>query len=141
MSSRLQSAVTRRRFFTGAALTCLGLLAFARRVSPAAQIIVNNPRPSVSSLSPSSVVAGSPSITLYITGNNFVDGAFVTFGGESLPPSSLNGAQITVSVPSSALVQAGSRIVSVTNPPPGGGTAQALMPFQVTAPPLPPQLN
>ena len=138
MSSRPQSAAKRRRFFTGVTLTCLGLLAFARRVSPAAQVIVNNPRPSVSSFSPSSVVAGSPSITLYISGNNFVAGAFVTFGGELLPPRDLNGAQITVSVPSSALVQAGSRIVSVTNPPPGGGTAQALMPFQVTAPPPPP---
>jgi hypothetical protein len=119
----------------------LGLLAFARRVSPAAQIIVNNPRPSVSGFSPSSVVAGSPSITLYISGNDFVAGAMVTFGATSILLTDLNGAQITVSIPSSALVQAGSRIVAVTNPPPGGGTAQALMPFQVTAPPTPPQLN
>ena len=138
MKRHSQSIVTRRRLFTILALMCIGLLAFARRGSPAGQVIVNNPRPSVSSFSPSSVVAGSPSITLYISGNNFVEGAMVTFGGESILPRDLNGAQITVSVPSSALVQPGSRIVSVTNPPPGGGTAQALMPFQVTAPPPPP---
>ena len=121
------------------ALVCICLLASVPALSPAAQLVVNHPAPTVTSFSPSSAVAGSPSITLVIIGNNFSDGAMVTFGGQPLRPQDLGGSQITVSVPSSALVQVGSRLVSVTNPPPGGGTSSALMPFHVTPPPPPPQ--
>jgi IPT/TIG domain len=121
-----------------ATLVCVCLLSGAPALSPAAQLVINHPAPTVTSFSPSSAVAGSPSITLTVFGNNFVDGAVVTFGGQPLLAQDFSGSQITVSVPSSALVQVGSRLVSVTNPPPGGGTASALMPFQVTPPPTPP---
>ena len=114
-------------------LMCVGLLVSAPALLPA-QLVVNHPAPTVTSFSPGSAVAGSPSVTMVIIGNNFVDGAVVTFGGQPLRPQDLGGSQITVSVPSSALVQVGSRLVSVINPPPGGGTASALMPFQVTSP-------
>jgi IPT/TIG domain len=127
-----------KRLLVLLSLYCLCALA-ARSLSPAAQLVINHPAPTVTSFSPTSVVAGSPSITLTILGNNFMDESTVTFGGQRLKPQSLGGSQITVSVPSSALVQVGSRLVSVTNPPPGGGTTSALMPFQVTAPPTPPQ--
>ena len=121
------------------ALACICGLACAYEISRAAQLIINNPLPSVSSFSPPSAVAGSPSITLTISGTNFVDEATVNFGAQTFKPSALTGTQITVSIPSSSLVLVGSRSVAVTNPPPGGGTAAALTPFQVTAPPTPPQ--
>jgi hypothetical protein len=123
-----------RLLLAARALVCFGALACTPLLTPAAQVGINNPSPTVNSFSPASAVAGSPSITLTIFGNNFVEGAQVTFGGERLFIRDLTGSQITVSVPSSALVQVGSRLVTVTNPPPGGGTASALMPFQVTPP-------
>jgi len=119
------------------AFACICGLACAYEISHAAQLIINHPLPSVSSFSPASAVAGSPSITLTISGSNFIDEAIVTFGAETFRPRELSGTQITISIPSSALVQVGSRTVAVTNPPPGGGTAAALTPFQVTAPPIP----
>jgi hypothetical protein len=139
MNHRPRFPAARMRFLAMLVLGTVCALACAAQLSSSAQLVVNNPRPNVTSFSPMSVAAGSPSITLYITGNNFVAGAFVGFGGTSIMPRDINGAQITLDVPSSALVQAGTRIVSVTNPPPGGGTAQALIPFQVVAPPPPPQ--
>ena len=138
MNAGIHSDSTRGPFFSRLALACICALACARELSPAAQLIINNPLPSVSSFSPASVVAGSPSITLTISGTNFVDEAIVTFGTETFKPRDVSGTQITLSIPSSALVQVGSRTVAVTNPPPGGGTAAALTPFQVTAPPTPP---
>ena len=100
--------------------------------------MINRAGPAVSSISPIGVVAGSPSITLVITGSNFADDAVVTFGDQTFKPQALTGSQITVSIPSSMLVQVGTRAVAVTNPGPGGGITYALMPFQVLTPPLPP---
>jgi hypothetical protein len=105
---------------------------------PAGQLVIHRSAPVVSSISPGAAVAGSPSITLVITGSNFADDAVVTFGSQTFKPQALTGSQITVSIPSSMLVQVGSRTVAVTNPAPGGGATYALVPFQVIAPPLPP---
>jgi hypothetical protein len=74
---------------------------------------------------------------LVINGYNFADDAVVTFGNQTFKPQAINGAQVTVSIPSSMLVQAGTRAVAVTNPAPGGGATYALMPFQVLTPPRP----
>jgi hypothetical protein len=116
-------------------LSCLCALVGAPAASPAPQIVINHPLPTISSFNPSSAVAGSPSFTMTISGNNFVEGATVTFGGQSVTIQDLGLSQIVVFVPSSSLVQAGLRQVSVTNPPPGGGMSAAQMPFQVIAPP------
>lgn len=139
MIACLHYYATRRLFvISWLAFACICGLTCAYELSHAAQLIINNPLPSVSSFSPASAVAGSPSITVTINGTNFVDQAIVTFGAERFKPRELGGTQITVSIPSSALVQVGSRTVAVANPPPGGGTAAALTPFQVTPPPTPP---
>ena len=98
---------------------------------PAGPLVINRAAPAVSSISPGAVVAGSPSVTLVITGYNFADDAVVTFGSQTFKPQVLTGSQITVSIPSSMLVQVGARTVAVTNPAPGGGITYALMPFQV----------
>jgi hypothetical protein len=117
-----------------AALVCVVVIGALPLLLPAAQVL-NNPAPIVNSFSPMSAVAGTPSITLDIFGNNFLDGATVGFGGQPLMPQSLTLSHIAVVVPSSALVQPGPRYISVSNPPPGGGTTMALMQFQVNPPP------
>ena len=122
----------RRRFQSLAALLCAAAIAALPALAPAAQVL-NNPAPTVNSFSPTSVVAGSPSLTLDIFGNNFLEGATVSFGGQPLMPQALTLSHITVVVPYSALTQAGTRYIYVSNPPPGGGTTMALMQFQVVA--------
>jgi hypothetical protein len=104
----------------------------------AGPLVINRAAPTVSSISPIGAVAGSPSITLVINGYNFADDAVVTFGSQTFKPQAVAGAQITVSIPSSMLVQVGTRAVAVTNPAPGGGITYALTPFQVLTPPTPP---
>src|SRR3954463_10721893 len=110
--------------FRLARLTCVLTLSFAfvfllgcaEQPVPRGQLVINRPAPTVNSISPSAAVAGSPSITLVITGHDFANDAVVTLGGQAYKPQEVTGSQITVSIPSSALTQIGSRTVGVINP-------------------------
>lgn len=95
----------------------------------------NNPAPTISNLSPSSATANSGSFTLTINGSNFMSGSAVSFGGNSLAPTSVTSGAITVTVPNADIQTAGAVTVSVTNPAPGGGTATATFTVQTPPPP------
>ncbi len=131
--------VRRRRWFLCSAILaslCVLLFGCAEKAAPeqaAAQLAINRPLPAVISISPPAAIAGSSSVTLVITGDNFAEGALVAFGGQTYKPREVTGSQITVSIPASALAQPGARTVGVVNPEPGGGVRYALVPFQVLA--------
>ena len=82
--------------------------------------------PAISSLSPASVVAGSGTFTLTITGGTFQSGAVVSFGSAVLFPSAVSSTRITVTVPGYLVTLAGSIPVTVTNPGPSGGSNRVL---------------
>ena len=99
---------------------------------PAGPLVINRAAPAVSSISPGAAVAGSPSRHaghhwLLILQTMQSSRSAVKHSSRR----SLTGSQITVSIPSSMLVQVGTRAVAVTNPAPGGGITYALTPFQV----------
>jgi WD40-like Beta Propeller Repeat len=106
-----------------------------------------NPTPSISGLFPSSVTAGTQSFTMYIAGQNFLNGKIANTQGVSsvywngsLRTSSYNKdtAQLAVSVLASDVTTAGIAQVSVTNPSPGGGPSAAatftILPVQPNTP-------
>src|SRR5262249_8890767 len=78
------------------------------------------------SISPVEVNAGSASVTLSLSGNNFNTTSIVNFGGTSLSPLTANGTSMTVTLPAS-LLAGGTYPVSVTNPAPGGATTDPLV--------------
>ena len=80
--------------------------------------------PTITSLSPPGVVAGSPGFTLTVNGTNFVAGAHVTFGVANLAATVLNAGSLTVAIPASAVSQVGSTSVTVVNP--NGGTSNTV---------------
>jgi hypothetical protein len=84
---------------------------------------INNPAPVISSLSPSSALAGGAAFTLTVNGSGFVSGSSVKWNGTALTTTFVNSTQITAQVPSTDLVSAGSANIAVTNPTPGGGTS------------------
>jgi hypothetical protein len=111
-----------------------------------------NPLPSVSSLSPSCVVAGSAAFSLTVTGSNFLPtsdpsgGSQVLWsaGGTQTTLTSASGGtatQVQAMVPSTLVANAGAASVSVFNPPApnagtgngGGGTSQTSLPFTIAA--------
>ena len=111
-----------------------------------------NPLPSVSSLSPSCVVAGAATFSLSVTGSNLLPtsdpsgGSQVLWnaGGTQTTLASVSGGsatQVQATVPSTLVANAGTASVSVFNPPApnsgtgngGGGTSQTSLTFTIAA--------
>ena len=85
-----------------------------------------NPVPMISSLSPSSVTAGSAGFTLQVNGVNFVSGATVYFGGQARTTTFVNSTQLNANILSSDIANGGTGVVFVFNPLPGGGASTSV---------------
>lgn len=92
--------------------------------------------PAISSLSPSSVQAGAGWTRLVVNGSNFAPGAIVQWNGVGLGTSVLSDTQLAAGIPPDDLAAVGNAAITVVNPPPGGGTSNAVT-FTVFAGPLP----
>lgn len=82
--------------------------------------------PNIQQLNPSSQAAGT-SFTLEVDGTNFASNAVVNFGSTKMTPATATAMKLTVAIPGTAIMNAGSVAVTVTNPgtaggPYGGGT-------------------
>ena len=93
--------------------------------SNTAAFTINNPMPTISSISPSTAIAGGPGFTLTITGTNFVSGSVVRWNGSDRTTTFVSGTQLTAAIPASDIAAAGTANVTVFNPAPGGGTSGA----------------
>lgn len=87
-----------------------------------------NPAPTLSAISPSSLVAGSGTYTMTVTGINLMASSTITWTGQTAltPLTVTGGTEITVSVPASYVASAGTPQVRVVNPSigaVGGGTS------------------
>src|SRR5262249_31661294 len=87
---------------------------------------VNNPAPSLTSISPSTVSPGSAGFTLTLTGSSFVSGSVVQVNGAGRTTTFVSGTQLTAAIPASDVAGAGSLSITVVNPTPGGGTSSAV---------------
>ena len=85
-----------------------------------------NPVPTITTMSPKSATAGGAAFTLTINGTNFVAGSMVNFGGAARTTTFVSATQLTAAIPPAAIALAGYGEVTVTNPAPGGGTADRL---------------
>jgi hypothetical protein len=84
---------------------------------------INNPSPTITSLTPATALAGGPAFTLVILGTGFNSSTTVSFGADaSLKATLVSAAELTLAVPAIDIATAGSPNVTVTNPAPGGGT-------------------
>jgi hypothetical protein len=92
-------------------------------VTAMAKVTVNNPIPTVTSLSPAHANAGAAISILTVTGANFVSGAVVNFNAKAEATKFVSSTQLTATVPAADNAQGGSLQVTVTNPLPAGGTS------------------
>jgi chitodextrinase len=99
-----------------------------------------NPVPSLLSIDPSSIIAGSPEFTLTLNEDNFITTSLVSFNSQEYPSSYISKNQIESTIPASAVATAGNYPVKVINPTPGGGESSPLT-FVVNPylPPVEPQ--
>jgi uncharacterized protein (TIGR03437 family) len=73
------------------------------------------PTPSISSLSPNSVTAGGPPVTLTVFGSGFLAGSIVQWNGSALSTSYGSGTQLTASVPATLIANQGTASVTVVD--------------------------
>jgi uncharacterized protein (TIGR03437 family) len=85
----------------------------------------NNPAPTLTSISPSTVLAGGATFTLTLTGTNFIPSSVVRINNADRLTTFVNNTTLTVSINASEITTAGTRSVVVFNPAPGGGTSAA----------------
>ena len=95
------------------------------------QIPGNNPAPSVTSLTPSSMPAGSSSFTLTVNGTGFISSSLVQWNGANRSTTFVSGTQLRTTIAAADVALAGTASVRVFTPAPGGGTSSALT-FTIT---------
>jgi hypothetical protein len=105
---------------------------------------VNNPPPTIASISPTTSIASAPSFTLTVNGTGFTCAKFtvttttsngtttttcsqpassIAWNGTPLTTTLVSPSQLTATVDTPQLAQAGTAFVTVVNPAPGGGTS------------------
>ncbi|MFM8395041.1 MAG: hypothetical protein ACKOB4_14065, partial [Acidobacteriota bacterium] len=77
---------------------------------------VNGPAPVLSSLNPSTVIAGGPAFTLTVTGSGFLSGVTAQINGAARAATFVSSTQLTVSLAATDIASAGSITVAVANP-------------------------
>lgn len=80
--------------------------------------------PVVNAAAPDTAVAGSSSLSVSLTGSNFVPGATVNFNGSAISSNYVGPNQMTATVPANDLALAGVFPLTITNPGSSGGSSQ-----------------
>jgi len=93
--------------------------------SAASNFVVDNPAPTLTSISPSSATHGGAAFTLTATGTNYVSTSVIEWNGTKLTTKYVSGTTLTTTVPVADIETAGTASVTVFNPTPGGGTSAA----------------
>lgn len=78
---------------------------------------VNNPVPTITSISPTSAAVNAPDFTLTVTGTNFIASSYVEWNSNALTTTYVSSTKLTAIVPKSLLTAAGAASVEVYNPP------------------------
>jgi hypothetical protein len=82
--------------------------------------------PSLSSLAPNNVAAGSAGFVLTASGSNFGSSSVVQWNGTNRMTAFVSGTQLQATILATDVATPGTAQVTVVNPAPGGGTSNAL---------------
>ena len=100
---------------------------------------VNNPRPTLASVSPSAATGGGTGLALTLHGSDFVSNSAARWNGVNKTTTYVSATEIRTSLSASDLLIAGEYELSVTNPIPAGGAsvdlAFAVSDFTMSDPP------
>jgi hypothetical protein len=88
--------------------------------------------PSINNLAPTSIVAKTAPAAIVINGGNFMTGAKVLWNGKPTPTTYLSSSQLQITPSAAQIAAAGIVQLTVSNPPPGGVSAEVN--FNVTYP-------
>lgn len=94
--------------------------------SGAASVDVTNPAPAITSILPTSIVAGSGDTVLTVNGSGFTPQSQINWNGAALTTLFSSSSQLSAAVPAAELANAGVATVGVSTPVPGGGSSGTL---------------
>ena len=83
------------------------------QTSNAVMFTITGDLPSITSISPSSAVAGGPAFTLTVNGTNFTSSSVVQWNGSSRPTSFTSATRLTAAIPAPDIAQPGTATVQV----------------------------
>ena len=86
----------------------------------------NNPVPTSISLTPTSATAGGSAFRLTVQGTNFIETSEVRWNKSARTTHFVSGTELTADIAAVDIASSGTASVTVANPPPGGGTSNAL---------------
>lgn len=84
---------------------------------------IQNPFPTIASLSPSSAFAGDAAFSLTVTGANFVTSSTVQWNGSARTTTFVSSTTLQAAINTVDVGTASTATVTVSTPPPGGGTS------------------
>ncbi len=106
------------RFNTSLALTVIVTLILAVGATAA---FATNALPFINApLSPAQKTPGSVAFTLTVNGTGFVSGATVNWNGNARTTTFVSSSQVTATINAADVATAGTALVTVSNPAPGG---------------------
>jgi len=86
------------------------------------------PAPAITTLTPSTTLAGRPGFTLTVAGSGFASGAVVNWNGSARQTTVGSSTRVTAQIPDSDVAAAGTGTVTVVNP---GAPASNALPFTI----------
>ena len=88
-------------------------------------VLLLNPAPTISSISPATVFALSGATLLTVTGSGFIPQSTLTVNGSVLPATVVSSTELTASLSAVMVAQPAAFNLVVSNPAPGGGASAA----------------
>jgi sugar lactone lactonase YvrE len=101
--------------------------------SAATTLLVTNPAPVASAVTPSLTDAGQDSLVVRVTGTGFVASSVIHVSGGARPTRLVSATEVATTLSADDLSGAGTFNLTVVNPAPGGGTS-AILPLTLRAP-------
>jgi trimeric autotransporter adhesin len=137
--AQLKATVHAAQIANGGALAVVVANGTLTSSSTPINLTVNNPQPTITSLSPSSAFVGTASLAVSVAGTQFVPSTVIYVNGVARTTGFISSTQVSVTLTTADLSASGGLLLTAVNPAPGGGTSSALS-FAVTAPLAQPQI-
>src|SRR5262249_14785196 len=107
---------------------------FLANVFSSVAVATNNPIPYLQQrLVLDSAASGGAAFILTVNGTGFVSGAVVQWNGSARTTTFVNASQLIAAITSADISSAGTALITVVNPAPGGGASNAAL-FAISAP-------
>lgn len=138
-ATQLTAVIPAAQLASGAQLPVLVLNGTVNSVS-SINFEVDNPAPTITSISPTSELTGATSLSVTVTGTGFVPTTVINVGGAARTTTFTSSTQVGATLNAADVAAAGTLSLTAVNASPGGGTSAAVN-LSVIAPPTTPVIT